>query len=231
MSHLFAALILCIIFPSAFHACIAMNIPLNSIHPLDLVNDTLISNISSPDKASNIFTQCSASVVSWLGFSPPIPNAFLDSCKAADELLQADIYKYGSRRLEFVNRRGSGTYGFEVMRTPLKYTAGTYLHSFHSLLYSPGSQKAERIFPGSPFACTITVVTMDVVPRRYVRPAPYRSRDVATFYDVRDALAEIWRFCLYGFPERKVGYAVTGMLCLPKHLMSCIGAADDRCCG
>ncbi|CAD6570025.1 MAG: hypothetical protein ASARMPREDX12_003282 [Alectoria sarmentosa] len=52
---------------------------------------------------------------------------------------------------------------------------------------------------------------MDVVPQRYVRPARFLITDVATFYDVRDALSKIWRQCLYGPPERQVGYAVTGL--------------------
>ena len=52
---------------------------------------------------------------------------------------------------------------------------------------------------------------MGVVPQRYVHPARFRGTDVATFYDVRNALSHIWRECLYGPPEREVGYAVTGM--------------------
>lgn len=224
MGALFAAFILCIVFPSAFQTSVAINIPLNSILPTELVNNNSTSNVSSTGETSNVFTQCSASVVSWLGFEKPVPNAFVDNCKAADDLLQADIHKYGSTRLEFVPRRGRGMYGLEVMRTPLKYTAGTYkLPSlFPSLV--PSSPKV----PGTTFACTITVVNMNVVPQRYVRPARFRGTDVATFYDVRNALAEIWRICLYGPPERQVGYAVTGMLILPKRMRRCVQAADDR---
>ena len=133
MDHLLAAFILSIVFPSVFQTCIAANIPLNSIQPLELVNNNSTSRISSTGEASNIFTQCSASVVSWLGFEKPVPNTFVDNCKAADEIMQADIQKYGSTILEFVNRRGTGAYGLDVMRTPLKYTAGTYMLFPHSL--------------------------------------------------------------------------------------------------
>ena len=43
-----------------------------------------------------------------------------------------------------------------------------------------------------------------------MKPARYRITDVATFYDIRNALSEIWMHCLYGPSERQVGYAVTG---------------------
>lgn len=94
-------------------------------------------------------------------------------------------------------------YDLEVIRTPIKYTAGIRPQS-----YSVFGKLIEAL--GTTFACTITIVNMDVVPQRYVRPARFLITDVATFYDVRDALSEIWRQCLYGPPERQVGYAVTG---------------------
>lgn len=102
-------------------------------------------------------------------------------------------------------------YDLEVIRTPKKYTAGMLFYRRYSV-----SHKLSKA-SGTTFACTITVVNMDVVPQRYVRPARFRVTDVATFYDVRNALSEIWRECLYGPPERQVGYAVTGMLIMPKH--------------
>ena len=125
MGHLRAFFILCIVFPSGFQTCVATNAPLNSIVPTELVNSTSVSNISSIAEMTNVFTLCSASVASWLGFEKPVPNTFIGNCIAADEMLQADINKYGSTRLEFVPRRKSGTHGLEVTRTPIKYTAGT----------------------------------------------------------------------------------------------------------
>lgn len=124
MGRLRAVCILCIVFTSGFQTCVATNTPLNSIVRTELVNSTLASNTSSIDGMSDIFTWCSASVASWLGFEKPVPNTFIDNCIAADELLQADINRYGSTRFEFVLRRQTGVHGLELVRTPLKYTAG-----------------------------------------------------------------------------------------------------------
>ena len=73
---------------------------------------------------------------------------------------------------------------------------------------------------------------MDVVPQRYVHPARFRVTDVATFYDVRNALSEIWRQCLYGPRERQVGYAVTGTLIMPTYMRWWFfRSVDNRLCG
>ena len=125
MGHLSAVFILCIVFPSGFQTCVATNTPLNSILPSELVNSTSAYNVSSIAEMTNVFTWCSASVASWLGFEKPVPDTFIDNCIAADEMLQVDINRYGNTRLEFVPRRQSGMHGLEVIRTPLKYTAGT----------------------------------------------------------------------------------------------------------
>lgn len=187
MGNIRAISILSVVILFGFRTCIATNPPLNSTLSTDLVNSTSASNISLIGEISNTFVMCSASVASWLGFEKPVPNNFINNCRAADELLQVEINRYGSRRLEFVPRRRRAMYDLEVVRTPIKYTAGT------------------------DFACTITIVNMDVVPQRYVHPARFRVTDVASFYDARNALSEIWRRCLYGPPERQVGYAVTGL--------------------
>lgn len=187
MNPLWAFFISSVVIPSSFQTCIATNLPFNSTLPANVVNSTSTPNISIIGDTSNIFTSCSASVASWLGFEKPIPDDFINNCRIATNLLQADINNYGSRALEFAPRWRRGTHGLEVIRTPIKYTAGTN------------------------FVCTITVVDMDIVPQRYVRPARYRITDVATFYDIRNALSEIWMHCLYGPPERQVGYAVTGL--------------------
>lgn len=205
MGYLRAVFISGVVIPFGFWTCIATNIPLNSTLPTDLVNSTSIPNIALIGQTSNIFTSCSASVASWLGIDKPVPDAFINNCRAADEMLQAEINRYGSKRLEFVALRRRGMYDLEVIRTPRKYTAGMWFSHSCSL-----SRKLIKAL-GTNFACTITVVNMDVVPQRYVRPARYRVTDVATFYDVRNALSEIWRKCLYGPPERQVGYAVTGL--------------------
>lgn len=77
-----------------------------------------------------------------------------------------------------------------------------------------------NIFPrltktiGTIWACTITVVNLNVVPQVYLQPPHFVSRfpvsDVASYYDIRDVLADIWVRCLYGPPETQVGYGVTG---------------------
>lgn len=211
MGHLWAVFILSVVIPSGFRTCFATDLPLNSTLSTGLVNGTSTSHISFTGGTANIFTSCSASVASWLGFEKPVPDTFINNCRAAGELLQADINRYGSKRFEFVARGRPAMHDLEVKKTPIKYTSGIL---FSSVLL--GLSEAHQIV-GTIFACTITVVDMDVVPQRYIIPARFRVTDVATFYDVRNALSAIWRQCLYGPPERQVGYAVTGMFIVPKH--------------
>lgn len=124
MGYLRAVFILCVVLPSKFQTCFAKNIPRNSILPTELVNSTSASNISSNGEVSYEFAWCSASVTSWLGFEKPVPDAFINNCRAAGEMLQADVYRYGSTILEFVPRAGRGMHHLEMKRTPIKYTAG-----------------------------------------------------------------------------------------------------------
>lgn len=126
MKPLWAFFISSVVIPSSFQTCIATKLPFNSTLPANVVNSTSTPNISIFGDTSNIFTSCSASVASWLGFDKPVPDEFINSCRTATNLLQADINNYGSRALEFAPRWRRGTHGLEVIRTPIKYTAGGF---------------------------------------------------------------------------------------------------------
>lgn len=124
MGHLRAVFLLSVAIHSRFRTCFAIDHSLNSTLSTDLANSTSTSGISLIGETSNIFTSCSASVASWLGFEKPVPDDFINNCKAADELLQAAVSRYGSTILEFVPRWRSAIHDLEVIRTPIKFTAG-----------------------------------------------------------------------------------------------------------
>ncbi|KAF6219708.1 hypothetical protein HO133_003533 [Letharia lupina] len=71
---------------------------------------------------------------------------------------------------------------------------------------------------GSSWPCTIAIVNLNTVPAAFLNGGgtrgPYPRSDVATYYDVQDALSEVWSDCVYGI-ERQVGWAATGK---PIHL-------------
>ena len=129
MGHLWTVFILSVVIPSGFRTCFATDLPLNSTLSKGLVNGTSTSHTSFIGGTSNIFTFCSASVPSWLGFDKPVPDDFINNCRAAGGLLQADINRYGSKVFEFVARGRPAMHGLEVKKTPMKYTSGILLLS------------------------------------------------------------------------------------------------------
>ena len=135
MGYLRAAFISTVVIPCAF----ATKLPFKSTLPSDQINSTSVSNNTLIGQASNAFTSCSASVISWLGLAKPVPDAFINNCVEADELLQVDVNRYSSQRLEFVPLRRRARSDLEVMRTPRKYTAGMLFYHPYSV-----SRKAEQ---------------------------------------------------------------------------------------
>ena len=103
MGHFRAVLILSVAISSGFRALAAAKLPVNSTLPTDLVNSTLIYFAPVIGGTSNIFTSSSANVASWLGFDKSVPDEFSNNCRAANDVLQADINRYGNKRCEFVS--------------------------------------------------------------------------------------------------------------------------------
>lgn len=199
---------------SNYLRCTALSLPANITLPTDLPNNS-DPNLSLTDETHlNGSLPCCTSQISWLGFDLPVPKTFINNCRAADEMLQAEISAYGSKKFDFLFRGYTPIHGLEVIRTPTKYTAGmSYLVKC--------SAKLSKII-GTVWACTITIVNLNVVPRVYLHPAhsiwPFPESDVASYYDIRDVLADIWARCLYGPSETQVGYGVTG-----ECLIFCVG--------
>lgn len=63
--------------------------------------------------------------------------------------------------------------------------------------------------------CSVAIVNLNSVPVSFLggggTRGPYPKSDVASYYDIQDALSKVWSDCVYGI-ERQVGWAATGKL-------------------
>ncbi|KAF6224649.1 hypothetical protein HO173_012992 [Letharia columbiana] len=143
---------------------------------------------------SDIPAYCNGSN-SWIKFkaSQIVPN-----CRAPDFMLKSSkIWLWGHTEYEFLPRGVPARLEFPVMRTPLRVTSSSF------------------------WPCTIAIVNLNTVPASFLNGGgtrgPYPRSDVVTYYDVQDALSEVWSDCVYGI-ERKVGWAATGELAWRFHV-------------